>query len=102
MSTYNISNHTESSITDVSIPIARMVHDVNTNIYVGQNVTKCTFGQFFEYKKNKVTFLISVLILFAITTAGVVPCGGPKKSPRTSSIVQVIFSFWSFEISEDT
>ena len=29
------------------------------------------------------------------------PCGGPKKSPRTSSIVQVIFSFWSFEISED-
>ena len=41
------------------------------------------------------------LILFAITAAGVVPCGGPKKSPRTSSIVQVIFSFWSFEISED-
>ena len=31
--------------------------------------------------------------LFAITAAGVVPCGGPKKSPRTSSIVQVIFSF---------
>ena len=31
----------------------------------------------------------------------VVPCGGPKKSPRTSSIVQVIFSFWSLEISED-
>ena len=29
------------------------------------------------------------------------PCGGPKKSPRTSSIVQAIFSFWSFEISED-
>ena len=32
---------------------------------------------------------------------GVVPCGGPKKFPRTSSKVQVIFSFWSFEISED-
>ena len=32
-------------------------------------------------------------ILFAITAAGVVPCGGPKKSPRTSSIVQIIFSF---------
>ena len=29
------------------------------------------------------------------------PCGGPKKSPRTSSIVQIIFSFWSFEIGED-
>ena len=40
--------------------------------------------------------------LFAINAAGVVPCGGPKKSPRTSSIVQVIFSFWSFEISEDS
>ena len=34
------------------------------------------------------------------TAAGVVSCGGPKKSPRTSSIVQIIFSFWSFEISE--
>ena len=30
------------------------------------------------------------------------PCGGgPKKSARTSSIGQVIFSFCSFEISED-
>ena len=36
-----------------------------------------------------------VLFLFAITAAGVVPCGGPKKSPRTSSIVQIIFFFWS-------
>ena len=26
--------------------------------------------------------------------------GGPKKSPFTSFIVQIIFSFWSFEISE--
>ena len=40
------------------------------------------------------------LILFPITAAGVVPCGGPKKSPRTSSIVQILFSFWSFEISK--
>ena len=29
-------------------------------------------------------------ILFTITAAGVVPCGGPKNSPRTSSIVQII------------
>ena len=29
----------------------------------------------------------------SITAAGVVPCGGPKKSPRTLSIVQIIFSF---------
>ena len=43
---------------------------------------------------------ISVIFLFAITAAGVVPCGGRKKSPRTSSIVQIKFSFWSFEISE--
>ena len=28
-------------------------------------------------------------------------CGGPKKSPRTSSIVQIIFLFRSFEISID-
>ena len=27
-------------------------------------------------------------------------CGGPKRSPRTSTIVQIIFFFWSFEISE--
>ena len=27
-------------------------------------------------------------------------CGGPKKSPRLSPIVQIIFSFWSFEINE--
>ena len=35
------------------------------------------------------------------TTTGVVPCGGPKKSPRTSSIVQIIIDFWSFEINGD-
>ena len=40
-------------------------------------------------------------ILFAITAAGVVPCGGPKKSPRSSSIVQIIYLFRSFEISKD-
>ena len=43
---------------------------------------------------------ISVLFLFAINVVGVMPCGGPQKSPRTSSIVQIIFSFWSFEISD--
>ena len=36
---------------------------------------------------------ISALFLFDATAACVVPCGGPKKSPRTSSIVQFIFSF---------
>ena len=43
----------------------------------------------------------NLYILFAITAAGVVPCGGRKKSPRTSSIVQIIFLFRSFEISKD-
>ena len=43
----------------------------------------------------------NIYILFAITAAGVVPCGGRKKSPRTSSIVQIIFFFRSFEISKD-
>ena len=32
-------------------------------------------------------------ILYDITAAGVVPCGGTKKSPRTSSIVQIILFF---------
>ena len=43
---------------------------------------------------------LNFYILFAITAAGVVPCGGSKRSPRTSSIVQIIFSFRSFEISK--
>ena len=38
-------------------------------------------------------------ISFVVTAAGDVPCGSPKKRPRTSSIVQFIFYFWSFEIS---
>ena len=41
-----------------------------------------------------------MIFLFAITAVGVVPRGGPKKSPRTPTIVQFIFSFWSFEFSE--
>ena len=48
-------------------------------------------------KRHQITGLN---ILFAITAAGVVPCGGPKKSPRKSSIVQIIFLLRSFEISK--
>ena len=44
----------------------------------------------------------NLYFLFAIIAAGVVPCGGRKKSSRTSSIVLIIFSFRSFEISKDT
>ena len=39
--------------------------------------------------------------LFAISAVGAVSCSGPKKPPHTSTIVQIIFSFWSFEITED-
>ena len=54
-----------------------------------------TFNAFTDFKGS------NNYILFAITAAGgVVPCGGLKKSPRTSSIVQIIFFFWSFGISE--
>ena len=42
---------------------------------------------------------LSLSVFIAITAAGVVPCGGPKKSPRTASIVQIISYFWSFEIN---
>ena len=37
-------------------------------------------------------------ISIVVTAAGVVPCGIPKKRPLTSSIVQFIFYFCSFEI----
>ena len=42
-----------------------------------------------------------VTFLFAFTAAGVVQSGGCKMSPRSSIIVQFIFYFWSFEISEN-
>ena len=78
----------------------------------------CIFGNINEpclLKANKFTYMykfvesvidahcsysITVSFLFAITAAGAVPCGGPKKSLHASSIVQIIFSFWSFEIRD--
>ena len=55
---------------------------------------------------HDLTFSVSIAfkgtnfyILFVINVAGVMPCGGPKMSPRTSSIVQILFYIWSFEIS---
>ena len=42
------------------------------------------------------TFVFS----FVFTAAGVVQCDGRKRSPRTSTIVQFIFHFQSFKISE--
>ena len=37
--------------------------------------------------------LLQIRFLFDFTAAGVVPCGGRKTSPRTSTIVQFIFYF---------
>ena len=57
----------------------------------------------------RISFLINMLaalkgsqFYFYLLTAGVVSChscGGPKKT-HSSSIVQIIFSFWSSEISD--
>ena len=41
----------------------------------------------------------TIYVLSVISAAGVVPRGGPKKYPRTTSIVQIIFYLWSFEIN---
>ena len=45
--------------------------------------------------------LIFILFLFAFTAAGVIQCGGRKTSLRTWTIVQYIFYFWFFDISEN-
>ena len=42
-----------------------------------------------------------IIFLFVVTAAGVVPCGIPKKRPRTLSLVQFILYVWSFEISRN-
>ena len=55
--------------------------------------TRCL--EMFSLLSKELTFIL----LFAITAAGVVPCGGLKKSPRSSSIVQIIFYFRSFEVN---
>ena len=46
-------------------------------------------------------FFFLLLLFFTITSAGVVPCDSPKKSPQTSHIVQIILFLLSFEISEE-
>ena len=58
---------------------------------------------FFALNVSTATKGSNFYILFAITAAGVVPCGGPKKSPRTSIIVQnsAYYLFLSFEISKN-
>ena len=48
---------------------------------------------------NNSWFLKEPIFLFAFTAAGVVQCGGRKTFPPTSTIEQIIFYVWSFEIS---
>ena len=37
---------------------------------------------------------LNFIILFVVPAASVVPCGGPKKKPRTSYKAQFIFYLW--------
>ena len=69
-----------------------------------QNGPKGLPGKYGNIKEQLSPLLLKELIiifLFVVTAAGVVPCGIPKKRPLTSSIVQLIFYFWSFEISRN-
>ena len=52
-----------------------------------------------KFRGSLKNLVLKDLFLFAITAASAVQCGGPKKFPRTSSIVQITFFFRSFEIS---
>ena len=56
----------------------------STNIVLHENHKGICSGQMVPTPK------IYGIGSWTITAAGVVPCGGPKKSPRTSSIVQII------------
>ena len=51
-----------------------------------------------QYKSPPTELIFA--FLFAFTATGVVQCGDRKTSSRTSTIVQFMFHFWSFEISE--
>ena len=60
-------------------------------------VEQCALMQMVLFRKRPECALFGARVLIRTNTgfsaAGVVPCGGLKKSPRTSSIVQIIFFF---------
>ena len=59
-----------------------------------------TYGHdFVAYERDARGRKFAPVQIVHMNTAGVVLCGSPKKQPRTLSIVQFIFFFWSFEIS---
>ena len=77
----SISSQTNYSLWSYSSLSEKISHNILSNVFIALK------GTYFR-------------ILFAFTAAGVVQCGGRKTSPRTSTIVQFIFHFRSFEISE--
>ena len=58
-------------------------------IFVSFNAVKHTQNQHYTIWGKYLIFDF----IFDFTAAGVVPCGGRKTSPRTSTIVQFIFYF---------
>ena len=52
-----------------------------------------------DHGRDQVGFSANKCICWIVTAAGIVQCGGCKTSPSTSTIVQFIYYFWSFEIS---
>ena len=69
-----------------------------------EEVSLTEIAQYSPYNLRLNVFTASkgsnLYILSAITAAAVVSCGGPKKSPRSLSIVQIIFLFRSFRFFE--
>ena len=53
------------------------------------------------FPASKACNVLYFLYFICFNAAGFVPCGGLKRSPRTSSIVQIIFFFRSFDISKN-
>ena len=68
------------------------------------NMKLCKTPTLPGFAQNFFQFFVLLLrrtVKLVVTAAGVVPGGSPKKRSRTSSKVQFIFYFWSFEISRN-
>ena len=67
---------------------------IDKYIYRTDAVFRRTWTDAEKLLKEKYFFsILSFVFLSDFTAAGVVPCGGRKTSPRTSTIVQFIFYF---------
>ena len=56
-------------------------------------LSKLLYTIMLKEQENGYMILNGFAVLMTYTAAGVVPCGGRKTSPRTSTIVQFIFYF---------